>query len=112
MPCDSRDRVDCLIQSDRSFVKTCAVLYGAVLVVCVLSVFILHHWANSAIPPYSGALFSGLAIPMVVKHIQRSGALKILHMLKSECERYDENDPKCQRIWDDVDSLLRARGGV
>jgi hypothetical protein len=71
-----------------------------------------HPFKDSPLPSYSGFLVNGLAIPLVLKHLQRSGALKVLEMLRSECDRYQEGDPKCQKIWDDVDSLLRVRGGI
>jgi hypothetical protein len=112
MACDSLNRVNCLIDSDRAFVRTCVVLYLAIVVVAVISVFLLANSKNPAIPPYSASLISGLAIPLALKHVQRVGALKVLIFLRDECGQYSDGDPKCQRIWDDVDALLRARAGV
>lgn len=114
MPCDSRARVECLIQSDRSFVRICVFLYMAIFAVSIgVSLYLVYHpLKNSFWPAYSGFLINGLAIPLVLKQLQRSGAIKVLEMLRSECERYQEADPKCQKIWDDVDSLMRQRGGI
>lgn len=78
----------------------------------VSAVLILHPLRDSALPSYAGFLINGLAIPLVLKHLQRSGALKVLEMLRKECDRYQDGDPKCQKIWEDVDSLMRIRGGI
>jgi len=114
MPCDSLARVKCLIQSDRSFVRTCIFLYVGIFAVSIgVSLFLMFHpLKDSFLPAYSGFLINGLAIPLVLKHLQRSGALKVLDMLRSECDMYQEADPKCQKIWDDVDSLMKVRGGI
>jgi len=114
MPCDSRARVECLIQSDRSFVRSCVFLYVGIFAVSIgVSLFLVYHPVkDSFFPAYSGFLISGLAIPLVLKHLQRSGAIKVLEMLRSECDWYQESDPKCQKIWDDVDSLMKQRGGI
>lgn len=106
--------MECLIQSDRSFVRTCVFLYVGIFVVSIgVSLFLTFHpLKDSFVPAYSGFLINGLAIPLVLKRLQRSGALNVLEMLKSECDRYQEADPKCQKIWDDVDLLMRQRGGI
>ena len=103
-----------MILSDRSFVRTCIFLYAGIFVVSIgVSLFLVFHPVrDSVLPSYSGFLINGLAIPLVMKHLQRSGALKVLEMLRDECDRYAEGDPKCQKIWDDVDSLMRIRGGI
>ena len=94
--------------------RTCIFLYVGIFVISIsVSLFLMFDpLKDSFLPAYSGFLINGLAIPLVLKHLQRSGALKVLEMLRSECDRYGEGDPKCQKIWDDVDSLMRVRGGI
>jgi len=106
--------VECLIQSDRSFVKTCISIYLGISAVslCIVLFLTFHPLKDNVLPAYSGFLVNGLAIPLVLKHLQRSGALRVLEMLRAECDRYQEGDPKCQKIWEDVDSLMRVRGGI
>lgn len=114
MPCDSSDTLEVLSKSDRSYISTCWRIYGLVFVVSIgLSVYLrLYPVKDSPLSSYSGFLVSGLAIPLILKHVQRAGALKIVEGLREQCEKYQEGDPKCKRIADNVDAMLRARGGV
>jgi hypothetical protein len=89
-------------------------MYFVVFVVSLsLSIYLhLHPVKDSPLSSYSGLLINGLAIPLILKHVQRAGALNVVNGLKEQCDRFQENDPRCKRIADNVDVLLRARGGV
>jgi len=114
MPCDSSDTLEMLSKSDRSYISSCWKMYVVVFLVSVsVSIYLyLHPVKDSPLSSYSGFLISGLAVPLVLKHVQRASALKVVDGLKEQCDRYPEDDPRCKRIADNVDVLLRARGGV
>jgi hypothetical protein len=114
MPCDSSDTLTVLSESDRSYISTCWKVYAVVFVASfALSVYLhLHPVKDSPLSSYSGFLINGLAIPLILKHVQRAGALRVVDGLKEQCDRYPEDDARCKRIADNVDVLLRARGGV
>jgi len=112
MPCDSRDRIDSCIRSDRKTVKTCVVLYPVVGVFTILAALFPRLWTNTAIASIPGSLISLLAIPLVFQHIRRSGALVILQELRDECDKYAEDNPKCQGISVTVEKILLDRAGV
>jgi hypothetical protein len=114
MPCDSSDTLKMLSKSDRSYISTCWKLYVVVFLVSLSFTIYLRLYPvnNNPLSSYSGFLINGLVIPLVLKHVQRTGALKVVDGLKEQCDRYTEDDSRCKRIADNVDVLLRARGAV
>ena len=114
MACDSESTIQVLIKSDRQYISTCFWIYGVVLVVSLVLTWCLEHfvWKSNTVNSLVGLLANGLVFPLVPKHLQRAGAIKVMEGLREECSRHDPNDPICKRIADNVDSMLRPRGGI
>jgi hypothetical protein len=114
MPCDSSDDLEILRKSDQGFILTCWKLYAVIFLASLSITVYLQRYPlkDSPLSSYSGFLINGIAIPLVLKHVQRSGALKIVDGLKEQCERCQPDDSRSKRIADNVDVLLRARGGI
>jgi hypothetical protein len=88
--------------------------FFAVISVGLTAYFFYHQLAQnqSTWTSLLGLTAGFLVTPMIPKHLQRSSAAKILEHLKAECALHNQDDPECKRISDNVDAILRARGGT
>lgn len=112
MACDSQESIANLIATDKRFIRTCWAIYAVTLSVGIGLSVILHFALNQMAPTLAGMLATGIAFPVIPKHLQRSGAINVLNSLNQQCFGHQPDDPHCKRIADNVDALLRARGGV
>jgi hypothetical protein len=114
MACDSEKTIQVMIESDRHYISSCKWIYGVVLAASVVLVICLEKYVlrTNILASLSGLLANGLVFPLVPKHMQRAGAVRVMHGLQQECRQHDPNDPGCKRIADNVDTMLRARGGI
>jgi hypothetical protein len=112
MACDSHRTIAALIAADQKYINTCWLIYVITLSVGTALSLVLHFTLNQFGPTFAGFLATGMAFPIIPKHMQRSGALDILKSLSQECFGHEPDDPHCKRIADNVDVLLRSRGGV
>jgi hypothetical protein len=111
--CDSKRTIHILIAAEKGYILTCWCIYAALLVASVVIIAFLRAFLHTDfLRSVSGLLLNGLIFPLVPKHMQRAGGLRILRGLYEQCGRYKEGDQQCRRIADNVDAMLRARGVV
>ena len=112
MACDSQEMIARMIESDQRFIRNCWYIYLATLVVSIALTIYLHLQAIAFAPTPAGMLVNGIMVPFIPKHLQRIGAVNLLKGLYQDCYGHDINDAPCKRIADNVDYLVRVRGGV
>lgn len=114
MPCDSKEILETLIQSDRRFIRTCWWIYAATLTFSIVIAVALELSVRGQQPTASlwGLLANGMMFPVMPKHMQRAGAVRVMKYLQEQCGKFDASDERCKRIGDNVDSLLRSRGAA
>lgn len=103
-----------MIESDQRFIRTCWYIYSMTFVAAsALTIYLhLHIQLAAYVSTAVGMLLTGIAFPFLPKHISRIGAVDVLKGLYQDCDRYDITDPMCTRIADNVDVLVRSRGGI
>jgi hypothetical protein len=112
MACDSQGIIARMIESDQRFIRSCWYIYSATKAASIALTIYLHLQALAYAPTLAGMLINGIAFPFIPKHLQRIGAVDLLKGLYQECCGHDIGDPACKRIADNVDYLVRARGGI
>jgi len=101
-----------MLESDRRFIRTCWCIYAVALVAAIALTIFLHLTAAAYAPTPAGMIVTGIVIPFLPKHLQRVGAVDLLKGLYDDCCGHDVDAPACKRIADNVDFLVRIRGGV
>lgn len=114
MACKVTDRIVLVIDSDRRTIMTYCSIYPAVLAVAVgVSLYFHYHPVqNEPLLQLAGTAISAVAIPLVLSHIRRAEALRMLRLKLRECHKLAPADPECVKIQEDVDAIIRLRMGV
>lgn len=114
MSCSVSDRLTQVIRSDRRTIVIYCSIYPVVFAasIVVFSYFHFHPVQNDPWLQWTGAAFSGIAIPLVLQHIRRTEALRMLNLLLHECGQRGPMDPECKKIEDHVDAIIRVRMGA
>ena len=89
-------------------------IYPAVLAVAVSvsAYFHYHPVRNEPLLQLVGAAISAIAFPLVLLHIRRAEALRMLRLKLRESYKLAPADPDCVKIQEDVDAMIRLRMGV
>jgi len=112
MPCDSQEMITRMIEADQRFIRICWYVYVAVVAVSIaLTAYLAFHAATYG-PALAGLFLTGIAFPIVPKQLQRIGAMEVLRGLQKDCDCHEVDDPACKRVADNVDALVRLRGGI
>lgn len=114
MACSVTDQLNQVIDSDRRTIMTYCSIYPAVLAVAVgVSIYFHYHPVqNEPILQLAGAGISAIAFPLVLSHIRRAEALRMLRLKLRQCHKLAPSDPDCVKIQEDVNAIIRLRMGV